>query len=98
MVGGVTIRLQQDEVFQVCVLKGHLATEQIANHRFPMQRHAKPNDKRRSLLEIGSNLLWGQVAAVTVVAGRFLARLLLFPHALQALRRAEAAIGVSSFE
>ena len=55
-------------------------------------------DERHPGGEVRLDLLRGEIAAEAVVAGRFLARGLLLAHLLQALRGAEAAVGVPGLE
>ena len=94
VIGRVAVRLEQDQVFEVGVLKDDLAAQEIHDPGLTVQRHAEANGEGHPGGEIRLDLLRGEIAAEAVVARRFLARRLLLPHLLQALRRAEAAVGM----
>ena len=93
VVGGVAVRLEQDEVVEGIILEDDIAVYQILKAGLPLQGYLKAHHGHDALSLFFSTLLGGQIAAVAVIAGGLLALNLLGAHGLKALRGAVAVVG-----
>ena len=98
VIGRVAVRLEQDEILEVGILKDDLAAQQIEDRRLATERHAETNRGRHPGREIQLHLPRGEIAAEAVEAGRFLTCGLLLAYSLQAFRGAETAVGVPALQ
>src|SRR5690606_16381354 len=98
VVGREAVRLENDEIFQLLILVGDVSPQQVGHDRLALARHLVPHDMALAGVELRLNLLGGEVSAMAVIPRWQAALLQILTHLLEALRRAEAAVGVAAFD
>ncbi len=95
VVGREAVRLQEHQVFQVGVLVDDLPAQQVDDARLPFQGRREADHEGLAGREVLLHLGGRKIPAMAVITRGLFAHPLLLPHPLQALGRAEAAVGVA---